>query len=80
MDAAVDPSASLTQRSTQHRLDGLAWGFKFSKMGVAEVLHVAELLESLERKDVWIWLAAACGLMAMSVAAMLFVLWRIRLI
>ena len=37
-------------------IDGLAWGYRFSKTGVAEPVQGSALREALEKQEVWLWL------------------------
>jgi zinc transporter len=37
-------------------IDGLAWGYRFSKTGVAELMQGPALREALEKQDAWLWL------------------------
>ena len=37
-------------------IDGLAWGYRFSETGTAELLQGPELREALETEESWLWL------------------------
>ncbi len=56
MATAVEPPIQRLPKVARRGLNGLAWGYRFSRTGAAEVLDGAEWLGALERKDVWIWL------------------------
>jgi hypothetical protein len=56
MDAAAQSSPPVARTAPYDRIDGLAWGFRFSKTGVAEPLQGPALREALEKQEVWLWL------------------------
>jgi Mg2+ and Co2+ transporter CorA len=37
-------------------IDGLAWGYRFSETGVAELVQGSALREAMEKQEVWLWL------------------------
>jgi zinc transporter len=37
-------------------IDGLAWGYRFSESGAAELLQGPALRDALEKQEIWVWL------------------------
>ena len=56
MDAAAQSSPPVARTAPYDGIDGLAWGYRFSKTGVAEPLQGPALREALEKQEVWLWL------------------------
>jgi zinc transporter len=56
MDAVAESSAPAARAAPNDTIDGLAWGYRFSKTGVAEPVQGPALREALEKQEVWLWL------------------------
>ena len=56
MELAAEASRSTSPAVLSNKLDGFAWGYRFSKTGVAEPVEGSALRGALEDKQVWIWL------------------------
>jgi zinc transporter len=56
MNAAAASSPPVARTATYDGIDGLAWGYRFSKTGVAEPLQGPALREALEKQEAWLWL------------------------
>jgi hypothetical protein len=53
---AVESAAAAAGAVPCEGIDGLAWGYRFSKTGIAEPLQGPALREALEKQEVWLWL------------------------
>jgi zinc transporter len=56
MDAAAATPPPAVATVPSDGLDGLTWGYRFSKTGVAEPEQGPALREALEKQEVWLWL------------------------
>ena len=56
MDAVTETPPPAARTVPCEGIDGLAWGYRFSKTGVAEPLQGPALREALEKQEVWLWL------------------------
>ena len=56
MDAAAATPPPAVATVPSDGLDGLAWGYRFSKTGVAEPVLGPALCDALEKQEVWLWL------------------------
>ena len=56
LDTAAESKSPATQMACYDRIEGVAWAYRFSKSGVADLIEGPALLEALEKQEVWLWL------------------------
>ena len=56
MVAVAESSPPAARPAAYKEIDGLAWGYRFSKTGVAEHMQGPALREALEKQEFWLWL------------------------
>jgi zinc transporter len=53
---AVESSPPVAQTPASDEIEGLAWGYRFTEAGDAQLLQGAALREALEKQESWLWL------------------------
>lgn len=56
LEAAAKSESPATQPAGHDGIEAVAWAYRFSKSGVADLIEGPALLEALERQEVWLWL------------------------
>jgi zinc transporter len=56
VDPATETAQDQAAKATQDGIDGLEWGYRFSKTGEAELLQGPALRVALEKQEAWLWL------------------------
>ena len=55
-DAATESSPPAARTARNDGIDAVAWAYRFSKTGEAELIAGPALLKALEKQEVWLWL------------------------
>ena len=55
LDAAAEAKPPATRMTGYDGIEGIAWAYRFSKTGVAELIEGQALRDALEKREVWLW-------------------------